>query len=83
MSVASATSDYVKVDQSGTLDAGRQWHHGHLIGGGGSEPQPKRHSEQRDTKEIVRAAGPVTGPDQVTIGARRFPYSSRVRSRRM
>ena len=67
LAVASATSDYVKVDQSGSLEAGGDGITATSSAVAAANLNQTANQANTDSKEIVRAEGPVPGPDQITI----------------
>jgi hypothetical protein len=65
--VAAATSDYVKVDQSGTLNAGGNGITATSSAVAVANLDQSAVQSNSDTKEIVRAEGPEVGADQFEL----------------
>ena len=69
LAVAAATSDYVKVDQSGTLDAGGNGITATSSAVAVANLDQSAVQSNSDTKDIVRAEGPDLGEDQLSSTA--------------
>ncbi len=67
VAVASATSDYVKVDQSGSLNAKGDGITATSSAVAAASLGQSATQSNTDTKEIARADGPTPGPDQIVI----------------
>ena len=67
LAVAAATSDYVKLDQSGSLESGGDGVTATSSAVAGANLEQTADQSNTDAKDIARAEGPRPGPDQITI----------------